>query len=194
MAKAPAKPKGRSGAPKGNQNAKGNRGGNGGPQKYDPKFAAQAEKACQAGFTDMELADLLGVNVRTINEWKAAHIEFGSALKAGKAEADARVERSLFARANGYEHEEVDIRVVSGEIVQTPIRRYYPPDTTAAIFWLKNRRPQDWRDKTDVEHSGTIGVRQAQDMSDEELATIAAGGSAGAAGSAKGSDKPPRVH
>ena len=48
---------------------------------------------------------------------------------------------AVCSRANGYEHDEVDIRVVSGEIVQTPIRKYYPPDTTAAIFWLKNRRP-----------------------------------------------------
>ena len=144
-------------APKGNQNAKGNKGG-GAPTKYEPKFAQMAEKACQAGFTDLELADLLGVSVRTINAWKVAHLEFAAALKVGKAVADERVERSLFARANGYEHDEVDIRVVAGEIIQTPIRKFYPPDTTAAIFWLKNRKPAEWRDKQEVEHSGGVTV------------------------------------
>jgi hypothetical protein len=148
-------------APKGNQNAKGNKGG-GAPTKYEPKFAKMAEKACQAGFTDLELADLLGVSVRTINAWKVVHLEFAAALKVGKAVADERVERSLFARANGYEHDEVDIRVVSGEIIQTPIRKFYPPDTTAAIFWLKNRKPAEWRDKQEVEHSGGVTVTATQ--------------------------------
>ena len=144
-------------APKGNQNAKGNKGG-GAPSLYQPKFAAMAEKACQAGFTDLELSDLLGVSVRTINAWKVAHVEFAAALKAGKSEADERVVRSLYARANGYEHDEVDIRVVGGEIVQTEIRKFYPPDTTAAIFWLKNRKPGEWRDKVEQEHSGTVQI------------------------------------
>ena len=67
------------------------------------------------------------------------------------------MERSLFARANGYEHDEVDIRVVDKEIVQTPIRKYYPPDTTAAIFWLKNRRPDQWRETKAVELTGAAG-------------------------------------
>lgn len=69
------------------------------------------------------------------------------------------MERSLFARATGYEHDEVDLRVIDKAIVETPIRKYYPPDTTAAIFWLKNRRPGEWRDKQDVEHSGDLIVK-----------------------------------
>lgn len=177
-------------APKGNQNAKGNKGG-GAPSLYQPKFAEMAQKACLAGFTDMELADLLGVSVRTINAWKIEHVEFGAALKAGKAVADERVERSLFARANGYEHDEVDIRVVGGTIVQTPIRKYYPPDTTAAIFWLKNRRPDLWRDKTDVNHSGSVELRNATEYTDDELAAIA---TAGRAGVAKAPSRPPITH
>jgi hypothetical protein len=52
----------------------------------------------------------------------------------------------------------VDIRVVGGDIVQTPIRKFYPPDTTAAIFWLKNRAPAQWRDKQEIEHSGGVTV------------------------------------
>jgi hypothetical protein len=129
------------------------------PTKYKPEYCEQAEKLCRLGATDIEIADFFDVEVRTLYRWKGEHEQFCQALKAGKEISDERVERSLFARANGYEHDEVDIRVVSGAIVQTPIRKYYPPDTTAAIFWLKNRKPAEWRDKQDVEHSGDLIVK-----------------------------------
>lgn len=119
------------------------------PTKYKPEYCEQAEKLCRLGATDIEIADFFDVEVRTLYRWKGEHEQFCQALKAGKEISDERVERSLFARANGYEHDEVDIRVVGGAIVQTPIRKYYPPDTTAAIFWLKNRRPDLWREKVD---------------------------------------------
>lgn len=105
----------------------------------------------------MEVADFFEVDVRTIYRWKAENEAFCHALKSGKEAADDRVERSLFARANGYEHDEVDIRVVGQEIVQTPIRKFYPPDTTAAIFWLKNRKPKEWRETKAVELTGSNG-------------------------------------
>jgi hypothetical protein len=127
------------------------------PSKFKDEFIGQAEKLCKLGATDMEIADFFGVDVRTLYRWKGEHEAFCQALKSGKDEADDRVERSLFARANGYEHDEVDIRVVAGAIVQTPIRKYYPPDTTAAIFWLKNRKPGDWRETKAVELTGADG-------------------------------------
>lgn len=127
------------------------------PSKFKPEYVAQAEKLCKLGATDLEIADFFEVDVRTIYRWKGEFPEFCQSLKAGKDEADDRVERSLFARANGYEHDEVDIRVVAGGIVQTPIRKYYPPDTTAAIFWLKNRRPELWRETKAVELTGKDG-------------------------------------
>jgi transposase-like protein len=126
------------------------------PTDFKPEYIDQAREQCEQGATDQELADFFGVSARTLYRWKNNFPEFCQALKAGKAPADERVERSLFERAVGYERDEVDIRVVNGEIVQTPIRKFYPPDTTAAIFWLKNRKPSDWRDKTDVEHSGAV--------------------------------------
>jgi hypothetical protein len=115
------------------------------PSGLTPEKIKQAEKLAKLGATDLEIADFFGITPVTVWRWKEAHPEFCSALKAGKAEADDRVERSLYARATGYEHDEVDIRVVSGQVVQTPIRKFYPPDTVACIFWLKNRRPEQWR-------------------------------------------------
>jgi hypothetical protein len=127
------------------------------PTKFEPQFIEQAEKLCRLGATDVEIADFFEVSVRTLHRWKAEHEGFCHSIKAGKEVADSRVERSLFARATGYEHDEVDIRVVGGEIVQTPIRKFYPPDTTAAIFWLKNRKKEEWRDKVETELTGANG-------------------------------------
>lgn len=127
------------------------------PTKFKAEYVAQAQKLCKLGATDQEIADFFEVEVRTIYRWKTENEKFCQALKVGKDEADDRVERSLFARANGYEHDEVDIRVVANAIVQTPIRKYYPPDTTAAIFWLKNRKAKDWREMKAVELTGKDG-------------------------------------
>lgn len=127
------------------------------PSKFKLEFIAQAEKLCKLGATDVELADFFEVDARTLYRWKNDNEAFCQSLKAGKNEADERVERSLFARATGYEHDEVDIRVIDHAIVQTPTRKHYPPDTTAAIFWLKNRRSAEWRDRQDIQHSGPNG-------------------------------------
>lgn len=88
-------------APKGNKNARGNKGGQ--PTKYKPEYAQHAEKLCLLhGATDDELAAFFGVHVGTIYRWSLAHVEFCEALKSGKDVADNRVERSLYHRAVGY--------------------------------------------------------------------------------------------
>ena len=119
------------------------------PTDYKPEFCQEAAEMCEKGATDQELADYFGVDVRTLYRWKNTQAEFRQALRAAKEAADDRVERSLYERALGYERDEVDIKVVQGGIVQTPVRKFYPPDTTAAIFWLKNRKPAEWRDKVE---------------------------------------------
>jgi hypothetical protein len=127
------------------------------PSKFKPEFVAQAAKLCALGATDAQLADFFEVAISTINLWKVQHPEFSESIRVPKDEADQRVEQSLYRRALGYEHDEVDIRVVAGEIVETPIRKHYPPDTAAAIFWLKNRKAAEWRDKVENVHTGADG-------------------------------------
>ena len=127
------------------------------PSKYQDEYAEQARKLCLLGATDAELADFFEVEESTLNNWKNAHPEFLESIKKGKLQADADVADRLYQRAMGYEHPEVDIRVISGEIVQTPIRKVYAPDPTAAIFWLKNRQRTKWRDKVETELSGPNG-------------------------------------
>ena len=120
------------------------------PTLYKPEYAEQAYKLCLAGFTDAKLADFFDVVEATINNWKNAHSEFLESIKKGKAVADAEIASSLFHRAKGYEHPDVDIKMFEGQIIETPLIKHYAPDTTAAIFWLKNRQPDVWRDKTEV--------------------------------------------
>jgi len=126
------------------------------PAKYKDTFAKQAEKLCALGATDEDLADFFEVSIRTIANWKTQHEEFLRALKGGKAQADDRVERSLYQRAVGYSFDSEKVFNHKGEALRVKTREHCPPDVTAQIFWLKNRRPEDWRDKREHEHSGQV--------------------------------------
>lgn len=123
------------------------------PSKYKPEYSAQAYKLCLLGATDKDLAKFFEVEESTLNNWKKDHPEFLESIKEGKDQADAVVAQSLFHRATGYSHKDVDIRMYKGKIVTTPLTKHYPPDSTAAIFWLKNRQPEKWRDKQEIKHS-----------------------------------------
>ena len=137
------------------------------PSKYDPKLVQQAEKLAKLGATDREVADFFEVAESTVSLWKVQHPEFSEALKVGKDSADERVIQSLYRRALGYSHDATKIAVNSqGEITQVPFVEHYPPDTTAAIFWLKNRRRDEWRDKQEIEHSGHVTLGDAIDQLD----------------------------
>lgn len=128
------------------------------PSSYRTEYADQAEKLCKLGATDKQIADFFGVSEQTVNNWKQAHPEFLESLRSGKELADANVAASLYQRAMGYSHEAVKIAASpAGEHVAVPYVERYPPDTTAAIFWLKNRRPDLWRDRHTQEISGPNG-------------------------------------
>ena len=100
------------------------------------------------------MADFFDVTEQTWNNWKKQHEAFFESLKDWKAEADHKVERGLYERATGYEHPDVHISNYQGEITITDIVKHYPPDTTACIFWLKNRAPNEWRDRKEHEITG----------------------------------------
>lgn len=136
------------------------------PTDYKPEFVIQAQKLCELGATDVELADFFGVSGRTIYRWQIKYPDFCQALKTGKEAVDDRVERSLFHKAVGYTFESEKIFQHQGEIVRAATREHVPPDTTAMIFWLKNRRPHYWRDVHKVEH-GAAG--DFEKMTPDEL-------------------------
>lgn len=146
-------------APKGNKYAAGGPGG-GRPSMFKEEYVRIAENMALLGATDKQLAAAFDVSEVTINNWKKEHEEFYLALKRGKYIADSEVARSLYQRALGYEHDADDIKVVEGAIVITPTIKRYPPDATSAIFWLKNRQPELWRDKPTEDDSDKQTVIQ----------------------------------
>lgn len=104
------------------------------------------------GLTDKQIAHNIGVSERTFTEWKTRFSSISSVLKKGKEVIDRQVENALLKRALGYEYEEVKEKYEMGVLSERTItKKIVVPDTTAQIFWLKNRKPEEWRDKRDVE-------------------------------------------
>jgi hypothetical protein len=132
------------------------------PSSYEPEYAEQAQKLAALGATDIEVADFFDVDVRTIYRWKHDYPEFCQALNVGKDKADERVLNSLYQKAVGYEQDAVKIFMPANADapVYADYREKIAPDTTAAIFWLKNRRPAEWRDKQEIEHGVSDGLSE----------------------------------
>jgi len=128
--------------------------------KYKSEFAKMARILAEQGATDDILADAFSVSTSAIKGWYSAHPEFGTAVREGKnAVFDPKVERSLAQRALGYTVDTEEVKILAnGAIIRYPVRKHFPPDTTACIFWLKNRNPEKWRDVQDYRHTGKVDV------------------------------------
>lgn len=128
------------------------------PTKYRDYFPAMAKSLCLLGSTDKQLAEAFDVDEASIHRWKLEHPEFCESIKEGKVDADAKVAASLFSRAVGYTGRRTVTATVGGMITDVKeIREYVGPDVGAAVFWLKNRQKENWRDKQDLEHTGANG-------------------------------------
>jgi len=122
------------------------------PPKYCTEFNKQVYKLCLLGAIDKEIADFFEIEEKTLNNWKKQYPEFLQSIKKGKEIADTNVANRLYQRAMGYEHEDLFITQYQGGIVKEKIMKYYPPDTVACIFWLKNRQRKHWSDKQELSH------------------------------------------
>lgn len=127
------------------------------PTDYNPEYAEQAAKLCALGATDYELADFFEVNTATIYRWRNVHDDFCEAVTCGKEKADERVARALYNRAVGYTFESEKVFQFQGEIVRASTVEHVPPDQGAAMNWLKNRQPDKWRDKQEIDHKSSDG-------------------------------------
>lgn len=127
------------------------------PTSYKPEMAEQAYKLSLLGHTDEQLAKFFEVHVSSIYEWKNVHPDFSEAIKNGKEVADAEIVMTLRKRAMGYEVTEEKMEESEHGLKKTVAGKHIPPDTTAMIFWLKNRQPKQWRDKQEVDHSSSDG-------------------------------------
>lgn len=127
------------------------------PDEYDPRLLDSVRYLAWAGATDFEIAEAIGVSVVTLIKWQAAHPDFVKALNSARDGYDDRIERTLAARAMGYRYEAEKIHVSSeGVVTRVPYVHHEPPNVTAMIFWLKNRRPHRWREQTDLSLGGTL--------------------------------------
>lgn len=106
----------------------------------------------RSGLTDEQIAKNMGISITTLYQYKLDYSDISKALKDGKEVIDIQVENALLKRALGYEYTE---EVSTKEGIQE-LRKQCHGDTTAMIFWLKNRKPKEWRDKQEMEHSGEI--------------------------------------
>lgn len=137
------------------------------PTKFKPEYVRQAIKLCKLGATDAEMANFFDVNVVTFYRWTCLYPDFRSALKTPKESADDRVERSLYQRANGFWVDTEKLFVLNdkefdgdGRLIRVtqrvhhePTREYYPAEVGAIAWWQKNRQPEKWRDRHEVEGS-----------------------------------------
>lgn len=102
------------------------------------------------GLTDEQLAEKMKIGVRTLYEWKVRYPQISQALKKGKEIVDIQVENALLKRALGYSYTEIMDETSEDGTKHRETVKFIPPDVTAQIFWLKNRRPDKWRDKPEI--------------------------------------------
>lgn len=122
----------------------------GAPSKFLTKINPEiVEMLYRKGFTDKEVAKVLEVDEASIHNWKKEHPDFFESLKSWKDEADEKIERSLYERAVGYSHPDTKYFCHEGYVIAEPTTKHYPPDVTAQIFWLKNRKSKEWRDRVE---------------------------------------------
>lgn len=122
------------------------------------------------GLIDEQIWHNLGIGRQSFYLYQNLYPEFREALKKGKEVVDYEVENALLKRALGYEYEEITEELVNGKMQATKkVIKKMPPDTTAQIFWLKNRKPNEWRDKKNVESNVEINTNPLKDLSSEDL-------------------------
>lgn len=118
----------------------------------EPEGLLKIEGWARDGLTEEQIAHNMGIGYSTLQAWKNEHQDILDTLKKGKEVIDRQVENALLKRALGYEYEEISEKYELGILTERKVtKKQVVPDTTAQIFWLKNRKPTDWRDKPEGE-------------------------------------------
>lgn len=128
------------------------------------------------GLTNEQIAHNIGIRSKTLYEWINRFSEIGNALKKGKEVVDIEVENSLLKRALGYTYEETtkELSKETGQLVVTKVvTKQVIPDTTAMIYWLKNRKPKEWRDKPIVDTDMSTMINSMNTLTQAMLSNIA---------------------
>ena len=133
-----------------------------------PQGAALLATWSASGATVSQIASRIGVTVSTLRRWRATHVEIARALDEADDLATTKVEAALYRRALGFDTEETTTTITEGPLGTTEqtkvVVRHVAPDVKAATFWLKNRAPDRWSDRTEVEHTINIMEEQATEL------------------------------
>lgn len=149
--------------------------GPGRPTLYKPDYAERARELCILGATNRLLAEHFGVARSTIDQWLATIPEFTSAVWDGREHADLAVIRGLFTRATGYTRKAEKVVHYHGETSTATYDVHVPPDVQACIFWLRNRRPQQWRETAELDDADDEAWQAEMDEAAERVRLARAG-------------------
>jgi len=136
--------RGGKGAPMGSKRAKGNKGGNGQEPKYRPEYCLIAKMLCEKGATNAELTIAFGISRSTFFLWRATESKFAESILRGKESYDTRVVDSVAERAIGYDYIADKIMQYNGAVIRAKHSVHVPADVGAAKFWLACRQPAEW--------------------------------------------------
>jgi transposase-like protein len=125
-------------------------------QWLTPEGLLLIEGWARDGLTDEQIAANMNINRATLYDWKKKYPNISDSLKKGKEVVDRQVENALLKRALGYSYQEVTEEESEDGFKRKVVIKEVIPDTTAQIFWLKNRKPEVWKDKQDINHSGGL--------------------------------------
>lgn len=142
---------------------------------FNARLTETIVRLSKSGKTNEQIADVLGISSRTLTNWMGKFDDLFLAVREARQVADELVEASLFSRALGYSHPEEKVFQYEGQIVTHETIKQYPPDTQAAMFWLRNRQPARWKEKTDsdVNVNNTMNVNSLTDEQiDAKIASI----------------------
>ena len=123
----------------------------------------QIEGWARDGLIDEQIASNIGVSYSTFRDWKKKFPALSAVLKQSKDVVDRQVENALFKSAIGFEYEEETV-TNAGDVVL--VKKYSKPNTTAQIFWLKNRKRNQWTDKSEVEVTGAVVFSNESEIPD----------------------------
>ncbi len=141
----------------------------------EPEGLLKIEGWARDGLTEEQIAHNMGIRRETLIEWKRKYPNISNTLKRGKEIIDRQVENALLKRALGYSYKETTRELIfdkeTGKTefkITKEVEKEVVPDTTAQIFWLKNRKPEEWREKQEVQMSGAVN-NPMEGLTTEEL-------------------------
>jgi AcrR family transcriptional regulator len=136
--------------------------------KFTKKLGETFVRLAKDGKTLDQIAEVVGVSSRTLTNWMGSNEDLLLAVREARQIADELVEASLFAKAVGYSHPEEKVFCSEGMITTHETQKHYPPDTQAAMFWLRNRQPERWKEKN--ESDVKVETNNYGSLTDEQLA------------------------